>query len=58
MLCDSLPDPENERDLTTFITIWKEQKEQNMKDAVQGCQVSEDVIRSMQDIYGEALAEY
>ncbi len=25
--CDPLPDPENERDLTTFITMWKEAKE-------------------------------
>ncbi len=24
LLCDPLPDPENERDLTTFITMWKE----------------------------------
>lgn len=24
LACDPLPDPINERDLTTFITLWKE----------------------------------
>ena len=24
ILCDPLPDPEDEKDLTTFITLWKE----------------------------------
>jgi hypothetical protein len=23
LACDPLPDPENEKDLTTFITLWK-----------------------------------
>lgn len=27
LLCDPLPDPENERELTTFITLWKESKD-------------------------------
>lgn len=25
--CDPLPDPEDEKDLTTFITLWKEAKD-------------------------------
>lgn len=27
LACDPLPDPENEKDLTTFITLWKESKD-------------------------------
>ena len=57
-MCDPLPDPENERDLTTFITLWKESKDKTLKETAEQCQVSEDVIRSMQNILGEALANY
>lgn len=28
--CDPLPDPENEKDLTTFITLWREEKDKSM----------------------------
>lgn len=27
LLCDPLPDPENERELTTYITLWREAKD-------------------------------
>jgi len=27
LLCDPLPDPENERELTTYITLWRESKD-------------------------------
>ena len=58
MLCDPLPDPTNERDLTTFITLWKESKDKTLKDCADQCQVSEDVIRTMQNILGDAMANY
>ena len=58
LLCDSLPDPENERDLTTFITLWRQQKDLNIKDCTKQCQVSEDVIKAMQNTLGEALSNY
>ena len=32
--CDPLPDPENEKDLTTFITLWKEETDKTMEEAV------------------------
>lgn len=35
--CNPLPDPENERDLTTFITLWKEQKDKNMVECSTNC---------------------
>lgn len=30
LACDPLPDPTNEKDLTTFITLWKEQVDNSM----------------------------
>jgi len=47
LACDPLPDPENEKDLTTFITLWKESKDDNMKIAVNNCQTAENVINSI-----------
>jgi len=37
LACDPLPDPENEKDLTTFITLWKEAKDQDLRSAVDNC---------------------
>lgn len=37
LLCDPLPDPENERELTTFITLWKESKDFQISDAAENC---------------------
>lgn len=34
LACDPLPDPNNERDLTTFITLWKEEPEKTLLQAV------------------------
>lgn len=58
MLCDPLPDPENERDLTTFITMWKELKDKSLDECIHHCQTSEEVIRQMQNILGKALSNY
>lgn len=58
MLCDPLPDPENERDLTTFITLWRQSKDKTIKECADQCQISENVIRAMQNILGEAMANY
>lgn len=30
LLCDPLPDPTDERDLTTFITLWSETKDKTL----------------------------
>jgi hypothetical protein len=57
-MCDPLPDPTNERDLTTFITIWKETTDKTLEECGKNCQTSEDVIRQMQNILGEALSNY
>ena len=37
LMCDPLPDPENEKDLTTFITLWKEAKDKSIDEAVENC---------------------
>lgn len=56
--CDPLPDPTNERDLTTFITLWREDQEKSLAEAAKNAQTSEDVIDAMQTIMGEAMANY
>ena len=38
--CDPLPDPEDEKDLNTFITLWKESKDNTLEEAVLNCQVA------------------
>ena len=37
LLCDPLPDPSNERDLTTFITIWSEGKDGTLPECTKNC---------------------
>ena len=56
LLCDPLPDPENERELTTYITLWKESKDDQISDAALNCQTSENVIKALNLQLGEALA--
>jgi hypothetical protein len=45
--CNPLPDPDDEKDLTTFITLWKEAKDKSMAEAADNCQIAEDVIKSI-----------
>ena len=35
--CDPLPDPTDEKDLTTFITLWRENKDKTLKEACDNC---------------------
>jgi len=58
LMCDPLPDPTNEKDLTTFITLWKESKDKDLKDAVENCQVAENVVQAINVILSEALSQY
>jgi hypothetical protein len=58
LMCDPLPDPDDEKDLTTFITLWKESKDKTMKEAADNCQTAENVIRAISIQLGEALAQY
>jgi len=34
LACDPLPDPTNERDLTCYITLWKEMEDKDLKSAI------------------------
>lgn len=43
LACDPLPDPDNEKDLTTFITLWKEVNDKDFETAVRQSQTAEDV---------------
>ena len=47
LACDPLPDPTNERDLSCFITLWKEEQEKTLAAAISNCQVAENVIVEM-----------
>lgn len=57
LACDPLPDPENEKDLTTFISIWKDSKDQDFKTAVDQSQTAENVNKEIQAILVEALSQ-
>ena len=56
--CNPLPDPDNEKDLTTFITLWKEQQDKGLKESVTNCQVAEDVIKKINLMLWEAMSQY
>jgi hypothetical protein len=58
LACDPLPSPYDERDLTSFITKWRETEDTDMLSCISNCQVAENVIREMQNISGEARAMY
>lgn len=48
--CDPLPSPYDERDLTSFITQWKETEDPDMLQAINSCQTAENIILEMQNI--------
>jgi len=56
LLCNPLPDPNDETDLTTFITLWRESKDKTLKEAADNCQVGENVIKAINLLLGEALS--
>jgi hypothetical protein len=45
--CDPLPDPNDEKDLTTFITLWRESKDKTLAEAARNCQIAENVIKAI-----------
>ena len=58
ILCDPLPDPEDEKDLTTFITLWKESEDKTIGEALVNSQIGENVVKLLQKLLGEAYAQY
>lgn len=40
LACDPLPDPENEKDLTSFITLWKQSKDKTLAEALGNSQTA------------------
>jgi len=56
LACNHLPDPYNERDLTSFMTLWSERPDKTLTEAIDNCQTAETVNSVMQDISGEAMA--
>ena len=58
LACDPLPDPDQEKELTTFITLWREKQDPSLQAAVENSQTAEDVVRVINKIKSEALATY
>ena len=58
LLCDPLPDPQDEKDLTTFITLWREATDKTLREAVDNCQVAENVNKSIDLLLWEAISQY
>lgn len=56
MACNPLPDPKNEKDLTTWIRLWIDSKDKTLKEALLGCQTAENVIKEINLVLGEAMA--
>lgn len=56
LACDPLPDPEEEKELTTFITLWREKKDPTLQVAVENSQTAEDVVQALLKIQSEALS--
>lgn len=58
LACNPLPDPENEKDLTTFISLWKDQNDKDLQLIVENCQTAEDVCKAINLLLAEAMAQY
>ena len=52
--CDPLPDPEDEKDLHTFIEVWGVESEKTLEDCVKNWQAGEDVVRRINCALAEA----
>jgi hypothetical protein len=37
LACNPLPDPTDEKDLNTFITLWRESKDSSFREGVDNC---------------------
>lgn len=57
-IINPLPDPDDEKDLTTFITLWREGKDKSMAETVDNCQTAENVIKQLQLKMIESTSQY
>jgi hypothetical protein len=57
LACDPLPDPDDEKDLTTFIRLWMENNDKDLGEAIKSCQTAENVIKSINMTLAEALSQ-
>lgn len=56
--CDPLPDPENERELSSFLTLWEESKDKNLNECINNCKTAELVIHKLLTLHFDAMAEF
>jgi hypothetical protein len=45
--CETLPDPNEEREITAHITKWMEEKDTTVEKCIQNCQTGEEVCISV-----------
>lgn len=56
--CDALPDPTDERDITSFLRLWEESKDKSLAECIKNCDVSELINDKIYELYYEAKSEF
>jgi cancer susceptibility candidate protein 1 len=56
--CSYLPDPNDERDLTTFLRLWEENKEKDLIECLENCGTSEAINNKLYEILYDARSEF
>jgi hypothetical protein len=58
LLCDPMPDPYEEKQLTSYITLMSEKQVTDLEETLNLAQEAESIVKSMNKCYGETLEEY
>lgn len=56
--CEYLPDPNDERDLTTHLRLWEESRDTKLSECLKNCMVAEQINDKIYEIYYESLSEF
>lgn len=56
--CDYLPDPSEERDLTTHLRLWEESKDTTLTSCIHSCNIAEKINDKIYELYYEAISEF
>jgi Cancer susceptibility candidate 1 N-terminus len=56
--CESLPDPTDERDLTTHLRLWEEARDNSLAKCIDNCKTAEQINDKIYELLYEAKAEF
>lgn len=56
--CESLPDPTDERDLTTHLRLWEESRDNSLAKCIDNCKTAEQINDKIYELFYEAKAEF